>query len=376
MEVQLPFEISENIREIPSTRRYWFVRTFGGKLFEYYYASKTVGLLANDVPLEMIKNAPHDNVTFSTLKSHIERNMYRDNPGEATKLANQLVDFYHNMKVDDIVMMPTGNSDFIAFGRVTSNIKERKKSQGTFDYKDTVLQYPTKYHEIEWLTIKRKSDILGDFRPLLSSQSGLTNANKYGEFVESNISSFFEKDEYYYFSLFVDLNNDQELNAFDLFRYLEAVTKLYKHYCAANDIEYNEDLFLKIKIQSQGSNIWKWVKTAGAVGIVGILGMSVFGSDPTLEHGPNGTVASLKGNVFQNITNAYRDVTKTNRDNEAQDIENENKRIDLIAKKRALGLLTKEEIDKYQIQLIDSTEALKLKNVESKAVKIADVINN
>lgn len=365
------------IREIPNKRRYWFVRTFGGALFEYYYSSKKVGILGNDVPLVLIKNAPHDNVTFSSLQNYIFTNIYPENTGEATKLANQLIDFYHHVKVDDIVMMPSVDSDFIAFGRVTSKMKERDKPFGTFMYKETQYDYPTKYHEIEWLTIKRKRDVLGDMRPLFSTYMGITNADKYGEFIESSISTFFTKEEYYYFSMFVDLNDDEELNAFELHRYLEAVIKLYKHYCVANDIEDNEELYLKIKIQSQGNNILKWLKTAGGIGIASMLAMSITGTDPEVKYSSEeGFVGNMKGNFFKNLTTAYDDVSKTNRENKKKDIELESMQIDLIDKKRKLGLLTPEEIEKYQIQLKDSADALNLKNIESKNIKISDVIGD
>lgn len=379
----LPFGNAEShnptleIREIPNKRRYWFVRTFGGILFEYYYSSKKVGILGNDVPLALIKNAIHDNVTFSSLQNYIFTNIYPDNTGEATKLANQLIDFYHHVKVDDIVMMPSVDSNYIAFGRVKSVMKERDKPFGKFMYKESQFDYPTKYHDVEWLTIKKKRDVLGDMRPLFSTYMGITNADKYGEFIESSISTFFTKEEYYYFSMFVDLNEDEELNAFELQRYLEAVTKLYKHYCVANDIDDNEELYLKIKIQSQGNNILKWLKTAGGIGVAGIFLMSIVGSDPELKYSESeGFDGNLKGNFFKNITTAYDDISKTNRENEEKDIELESKRIDLLAKKRDLGLLTPEEIKKYQIQLKDSADTLNLRNIESKSVEIADVVGD
>lgn len=378
---ELTFGNGENqnieIREIPIKRRYWFVRTFGGKLFEYYYSSKKVGILGNDVPQSLIKNAPHDDVTFSALQNYVFKNIYPDNTSEATKLANQLIDFYHHVKEDDIVMMPSADSDYIAFGRITSGMKERDKPYGKFKYKDNEYDYPTKYHEVEWLTIKRKRDVLGDMRPLFTTYLGITNADKYGEFIESSISTFFTREEYYYFSMFVDLNDDEELNAFELHRYLEAITKLYKHYCAENDIEENEELYLKIKIQSQGNNILKWLRNAGGVGLATMFAMSITGSDPEVKYNSKeGFIGNMKGNLFKNITTAYDDISKTRRENEEKDIDLENKRIDLIDKKRKLGLLTPEEIEKYQIQLRDSADALNLRNIESKNIKISDVIDD
>src|SRR5690606_23642818 len=252
------------INFIPQGRRYWFVRTFGGALFDYYYDTGKVGILGNTVPIEYIKNAPHNAATFGSLQGYIHENMYPENTGEATKLANQLVDFYHNMKVNDIVLMPSENSDYIAFGLVTSGFKERERLRSdTFRHREKELPYPTKTRTVKWLKIMRKHEVVGDLRNLLISQMGLTKADNYAEFIESNLATFFVKDNSYYSTLCVDLNEEQELNAFDLYRYLEALTRLYEDFCYRNNIPYNEALFLKIKVQSPGNFIWKIVEEAG-----------------------------------------------------------------------------------------------------------------
>jgi|GEM_PF-2931119 len=362
------------IREIPTKRRYWFVRTFGGKLFDYYYDTKKVGIGGNSVPINLIKNAPHDDVTFNSLNSYILSNIFPDKPGEATKLSNQLIDFYHKINIDDIVLMPSENSNYIAFGKITSPIKKIDTPREKFFHNDKLEEYPNKFREVEWLKIMNKSDVIGDLRAMFSSHMGLTNIDQYSEFIEGNLSTFFVKEDFYYSSLFVDLNEDDELNAFDLQRYLESITKLYTHFCIANGIDENEELFLKIKIQSQGSNIWKWMKNAGSFGIAGIIGMAIVGSDPTLKiNGEDGFEASLKGNLFQNISGIYKDFVETNLDEEEKKIKIENDKIDLLDKKKKLGFLTPEEIEKYSIQLVDSAKALQIRSVESKGVDIEEL---
>lgn len=253
-----PEENAPTLNIVPDGRRYWFVRTFGGNLFDYYYETGKVGILGNSVPVEYIKNAKHNAATFSTLQNYIHENIYTDNSAESTKLANQLVDFYHHVKKDDIVLMPSENSDYIAFGVVTSGFSEKKQvNTDTFRHRDKNIPYPTKTRKVKWLKIMRKHEVVGDLRNLLISQMGLTKADNYANFIESNLSTFFVKNNDYYSTLCVDLNEEEELNAFELYRYLEALTKLYEDYCVRNDIPYNEDLFLKIKVQSPGNLIWK-----------------------------------------------------------------------------------------------------------------------
>lgn len=389
------------INVIPEGRRYWFVRTFGGALFDYYYDTGKVGILGNTVPIEYIKNAPHDVTTFSSLQGYVHENMYPENTGEATKLANQLVDFYHNMKVDDIVLMPSANSNYIAFGLVTSGFKEREQIRSdTFLHRDKELPYPTKTREVKWLKIMRKHEVVGDLRNLLISQMGLTKADNYADFIESNLSTFFVKDDTYYSTLCIDLNEEEELNAFDLYRYLEALTTLYEDYCHRNNIPYNEDLFLKIKVQSPGNLIWKIkdvvdyagtkagkigkslaIAGLGAIagGFTTIIMMSIVGSDPNLEMEKNsdGTYkisAGIKGNLFENIENA-KDRQQARKTKETLDsLEIEEKKLNQYLKRRANGVLTEEDRRKYETQLIDSAIALNITTVESKAVDRKEMI--
>jgi len=380
------------INFIPQGRRYWFVRTFGGALFDYYYDTGKVGILGNTVPIEYIKNAPHNAATFGSLQGYIHENMYPENTGEATKLANQLVDFYHNMKVNDIVLMPSENSDYIAFGLVTSGFKERERLRSdTFRHREKELPYPTKTRTVKWLKIMRKHEVVGDLRNLLISQMGLTKADNYAEFIESNLATFFVKDNSYYSTLCVDLNEEQELNAFDLYRYLEALTRLYEDFCYRNNIPYNEALFLKIKVQSPGNFIWKIVEEAGKkagtvgkgivkgagaasfIGLSGLIALSVTGSDPNIELTKNadGTYdfkAGINGNIWENIENAKDQEQNRGTKSQHDSLDIEDRKFEQYLKRKAHGVLTEEDRRKYETQLLDSARALNITTVESKAI--------
>lgn len=367
---------SFEIREIPAQRRYWFVRTFGGKIFDYYYTHNLIGVSGNDVPMDYIQNAPHDDVTYGTLHGFITKNVI-DQQSEATKLANQLITFYHEVKPGDIVLIPSENSDFIAFGEVTSNIRVQKTSSSLI-HNEKVEPYPEKVRSVKWLKIMRKSDLVGDLKLLFFSRLGITNADKYGDFIESNVSTFFLKDDYYFSTLFIDLSNDQELNVFDLHRYLEALTKLYENFCAENGIEYNEELFIKIKVQSAGSVILKWTAGILVVGVAGIMMMSIVGSDPNLKfhtnaQGKTDFEAGLKGNFFKNLAEARKIEQETESKRVTDSLAAEDKKFEQLKKRKEHNLLTPEEKKFYQDQIIDTAKALKMSSVESKAVNIKEV---
>ena len=389
----LDFPLPIEIREIPKNRKYWFVRTFGGKLFDYYYEKNRIGISGNSVPVPLVKIAKHDEVAFSSLQNNILQNIFPEKPGEATKLANQLIDFYHNMKEGDIVLMPSENSDFIAFGEVTSEMKLlASSSRTTFYHNDKLEEYPQKIRSVKWLKIMAKRDVVGDLRNLFSTHMGLTNADQYADFIEGNLSTFFLKDDQYFSTLCIDLNEDQDLNAFELFRYLEALTKLYEDVCISNGIEYNEELYLKIKVQSPGNLILKVknsAKTTGGkvaiavsgtliIGFLGMVALSVSGSDPKVElsqkaDGSIDFTAGVKGNIFDNIQNAKDREQKRESKRIEDSLAHEDKKFEQYLKRKEHGALTAEDRAKYGNQMIDSAKALNMSSIESKAVKKEDI---
>ncbi|WP_398453293.1 hypothetical protein AB3466_17735 [Sphingobacterium thalpophilum] len=244
-------EIQE-ARNVPTDRKYWFIRTFGGQLFNYFYEREKVGIIGNSVPLDYIKNGRYDNATFTTLQQFIFNNEVQENQSEATKLANQLLRFYHDVKIGDVVMMPSADSNYIAIGLIDSDIKI-EKTTGTVRHNDKDESYPEKIRKVKWQKILPKNEVVGDLRSLFSSRLGLTNADKYGDFIESNLSSVFIKDEMTYGTFYI--NQDENINAFELKRFLDAITTLYTELCKENGYDVDEELYIKIKVQSKGSAI-------------------------------------------------------------------------------------------------------------------------
>ena len=129
MDISLQTEISQ-VRVIDEKRNYWFIRTYGGRLFDYFRENNFIGLGFNSVPYSYIKEAKPktetingvetsvvDLATFTRLQKFISDNTpYKK--GEATKWANQLIDFEHEIKVGDLVIIPSEKSDDLLFGIV------------------------------------------------------------------------------------------------------------------------------------------------------------------------------------------------------------------------------------------------------------------
>src|SRR5690606_23881992 len=100
----------ESVRIVDSNRNYWFVRTYGGETFEDFIARNYIGIGFNQVPYKYIQEYKNDSAeSFERIKAFIEKTTdYKD--GSATGWTNQLINFQHDMKIGDLVIIPNKNS--------------------------------------------------------------------------------------------------------------------------------------------------------------------------------------------------------------------------------------------------------------------------
>ena len=247
MDILLEKEI-EHVRVVNPDRKYWFIRTYGGELYENFYQNNYVGLGFNEVPYEYIRDFKGTAESFKKIQGFINNNTeYKK--GEATKWARQLIEFEHEVKIDDMVIIPSKGSHKLAFGIVRSSTI-LIKSPGQHKIAGEYVELPQKRKKIEWVRVYDKYDFQGELRGLLSSHQALTRADFFSQLLESSLTSIYIKNELVYLTLKVD--QEEDINAFELQRFLTGLTYFYKEYCTENGIEVNEDLTIKIKLQSKG----------------------------------------------------------------------------------------------------------------------------
>src|SRR5690606_29380388 len=88
---------------------------------------------------------------------------------------------------------------------------------------------------------------------------------------EGQISSIYIKEDKIY--LVIKVNQDEDINAFDLSDFLSGITYFYKEFSKDED-NPSEDLTIKIKLQSKGTTILKAAVYSGILGIAGLVILS------------------------------------------------------------------------------------------------------
>lgn len=266
MDVLIEKEIA-HVKKIQKNKRYWFIRTYGGDVYDDYLERGYVGLGLNNVPHNYIVEGK---TNWDRLQTFIDTNT-EYHAGSATRWANQLINFQHNVKVGDTVVMPDRNSDKFAFGEVQSDVFLVDKP-GTFQHDGETMALPEKRRKISWDKVVAKDNVQTDLKPITNSHAGISNIDSYSEIIEGYISSLFIKEEHLF--LILKVNQDEEINAFALSNFLTSITYFYKEYCIEHGIEYNEELFIKIKLQSKGTMALKAIAVAAGLAIAGIVALS------------------------------------------------------------------------------------------------------
>ncbi len=253
-----------DVRTVDSNREYWFIRTYSGQTYTEFHERNYVGVGFNNVPYNLIKNSRSEKGIYKDdLRTYLINN-YSLNKGEATKWANQLIAFEHKMSIGDYVLIPNENSNKIWIGEIVSNTKIVRDSR-TFKFGDNYEPYPEKRKDIRWIKELNKADFQGDLSGVFFSRQAVTNINDYQNAIESRISSFFIVNNTGH--LLIQIRKDEDINAFHFRDFLDCLTYFYEEICKETGEQVNDDLFIKIKVQSKGNMMLAGVAISGLLGV-------------------------------------------------------------------------------------------------------------
>ena len=260
-------EILENLPKVKENRNYWFVRTSGG---DYYHSFRTGEFIAigwDQISLEEIsKYNTKDQTGFENLKKKIKDKYPEEaRPGHAAK---QLLKFTYGISKNDIVLIPSTNSEYITFGEVINT-----PAYNNFDNK-----YDCPYHkrkEIKWLTTVDRNDLDPHLYRLMFSHHTISEADNYAEYIDKEISSFFIKGDKAHMVLEVQSQND--VKAKELFQMGLLPLEIFDEFCKDENLGYDSDNFnVKLDVQSPGFIEISGLAIGGII-VLGIILISIAG---------------------------------------------------------------------------------------------------
>lgn len=102
------------ILNIPKTTNYWLVRADGGKYFDDFFLNNFIAISNNEVTLEMINTFYQLNTvigrTVEGYKALLEKTYPDYSTRQVSNAAGRTMDFIERIQMNDIVMVPSKNS--------------------------------------------------------------------------------------------------------------------------------------------------------------------------------------------------------------------------------------------------------------------------
>lgn len=270
MELEL-IQNEEEVRKVSIERNYWFVRTFTGELYEDFVENNFIGFGINDIRLsELAESRLDDENSVARIRNRLsESKTY--NLKEALKWAKQLITFYSEMKIGDIVLIPDKNSSELSIGEIISEPFEEEVNR-TVNFKDNYIAYPNKRRSIDWKVRKSRSGFNSDLGTTFFTRLAITKINDLKEIIEGQISSLFLIGDTSH--LVISIKQDEDINAVDLNNFLSSMIFFYKDINSVYNIDASDDLYIKIKVQSKGKIALKATQIMGVLGLATIFALS------------------------------------------------------------------------------------------------------
>ncbi|MFQ9295421.1 MAG: hypothetical protein ACLR4B_12945 [Bacteroides fragilis] len=259
----------DEITTIEKNTHYWLVRTMGGDYFYEYISRGYIAIGYNEISLNEIKFAS----TFAEkageqLKSIVEaKEALKKQPDEeeinAQYAVSQLLKFYRDIQIGDIIVMPGRNSDDVAFAKIESGVYEESnvsKLEGICNF--------AKRRKIHLLHKTSRTELNPKLQLMFNSRHIISNVDGYASYIDSSISDFFAKDGYT--NLVLRVKEENNLRASD-FGLVPELVELVKDFSEENNLDIDiNDIKAKMCVQSPG-DILMFAPSWEAITLIGLF---------------------------------------------------------------------------------------------------------
>lgn len=256
----------------------------GGDFYNEYISRGYIAIGYNEISLAEIKlSASHNDEAVNTLKKIIDSkesissvDVDDINPQYA---AIQLLKFYRDIQIGDIIVIPGKSSDQIAIARVESSVYEEKeedvsKLSGICNFR--------KRRRIKIINRSFRSKLNPKMQLMFSSRHIISNADNYAQYIDSCISDYYQKDGNTF--LVLRVKEEDSISADD-FGLVPDLIGLLKDYSEEIHLNINvQTVKMKTCVQSPG-DILMYATSWEAITLIGMFIMIIKGGEFSITKG-------------------------------------------------------------------------------------------
>lgn len=240
MNLNLWEKIEPSPTEIKKDRKYWLIRTEAGTYYENYINNNYVAIGWNE--FNNREDFSSKKMTEKMENDILAIDAYKEK--QAGRIYNQIRKFLFDIKIGDVVMIPSENSEIITFGIVNSDFFNREVSE------DDTCPY-IKSRSISWIKTIARNKLDPYLFKMMQSHQTINNADDYAHYIDRTMYSYYEKDGKSY--LILPVNKNDDIPAYDLSQFINSITDLIPTINKIFNSDNNKiDVDIKINVQSPG----------------------------------------------------------------------------------------------------------------------------
>jgi hypothetical protein len=234
-------EIIKRVETVNTESNYWFVRTDYGQLFEDFIKGNYIAINWDYITLNDLKNNIESIIRDRISKKEEINIETQHGKGKVSNIYNKIQTFI-SLKKDDIVIIPSRNSDRLAFGRIADDKA----------YEEVNAKEFLKRRKIEWYEIKYTDDLNPIFYQVKSNQHTISSIDRFAPHIDRVIGNLFKKGDNTHYVLNIEKTDDINFN--DIATLMDNIKILINN--INQEFAFNEnlgDFYIKINLQSKGA---------------------------------------------------------------------------------------------------------------------------
>lgn len=250
-------EILSLVDNVKSDSNYWFVRTDYGRYFNEFVENRYIAIGWDFLSLFELQNRDEEYVRAKIIKEEKIDDSTFGGKIKVSTIYNKIGTFL-SLKKDDVVIIPSKNSDKLAFGRIVDE----------HAFEDGSAKEFRKRRKVEWFALKNMHDLNPIFFKVKSNQHTISNITNYAPHIDRVMGVLFQKSDKTHYVLNIESTDDIKYD--DLEILMRNIKTLIG--CINDKFGFNDNLdefYVKISLQSKGS--LELIKTGKALIILAFI---------------------------------------------------------------------------------------------------------
>lgn len=238
-------QLGQLIQNVNPDKHYWFFRTMGGNLYDEFVSKGFIAIGYNDIVMKDLRGLPErDDMARSFVKVRLREVNSDLTDNQIAVAAGQIVKFFRELSVGDIIVAPSYQSRKYAIGVIESEMYEdsSKHNQGECQF--------VKRRKVHWEKEVRRREL--DPKAILAfgNQQTMSSIDEYAEFIDRKISRLYNKGDKTY--LVLRVNQDNGLT-WDDFCFISDLGELFESVSKESGLGIDlTDIQMTVNVQSPG----------------------------------------------------------------------------------------------------------------------------